>query len=74
MGPRWLRRQKGFIAARLDGDVAAKRLFRCLCDGVVKRREIAAKLRVDVRGVTGRSTGLLVSTVPSECHLKSIDL
>ncbi len=47
-----LRRQKGIIAAHLDGDVVAKRVLGCLCDGVVKRQEIATKLGIDVSGVT----------------------
>ena len=37
---------------RLDGDTVGRGLLECLREGVVKRREIAAKLGVDVRAVT----------------------
>ena len=36
----------------LNGDQVAREVLVCLCDGVVRRREIAAKLGVEVRAVT----------------------
>ena len=40
------------LEGRLDGDTVERGLLECLRQGVVKRREIAAKLGVDVRAVT----------------------
>src|SRR6266446_3498686 len=40
------------IAAGLDGDMVAKDLFGCLCDGAVKRGEIATKLGIDASAVS----------------------
>jgi len=40
------------LEARLGADEKAKGVLNCLCDGVVKRREIAARLGISVQAVT----------------------
>ena len=40
------------LEERLNGDVVARGVLRCLAAGVCKRREIAARLRVDVQEIT----------------------
>ncbi len=45
-------RIKTGFATHLNGDKGARRVFNCLCDGILKRRDIAAKLGINVRAVT----------------------
>jgi len=40
------------LEERLNGDVVARGVLKCLAAGVCKRREIAATLRVDVQEIT----------------------
>jgi hypothetical protein len=45
-------RAKLKIVAALGADAVARDVFLCLCDGMVKRLEIAAKLGIDAKAVS----------------------
>ncbi len=43
---------EGRIAKLLDGDSVAKGIFKCVCDGVVRRSEIASRLGIEAAAVS----------------------